>query len=158
MKTANRIVVIAFALAATLGLPALKASADPATASAAEEKVSADRYRVRVSGAEGMGAEEVRNQAMLRAAQVTLDHGATWFEILRRPAAMDFGADYAVASRACNAMGCALQAAPVTAGELKPVFGHAMEIVIGSGEQLEGAASKSYDARQLISQFSTKIS
>lgn len=46
-----------------------------------EEQISPNRFRVSYIGAPGSSAEETRDRALLRAAELTLEKGNEWFEV-----------------------------------------------------------------------------
>lgn len=159
---------VAVLLMSGAAAPLALAEPDPAAAAAslphAEQQTAPDRVRIRVTGAAGMEASSVREAALQRAAQVTLDHGGAWFEILppgrapRRASTVDsdFGPDYAT-SRTCGTQGCSVKASPLTA-EGVPVYEHVLEIMIGQGEALEGGRGRIYAARDIVSGASGRVS
>jgi hypothetical protein len=78
---------LAMALSACASAPVIPAATPPSAPSAPtattgymSEKVSANRYRVFYRG--GAAPANFRSEAMKTAAQVTLDNGKEWFEIV----------------------------------------------------------------------------
>lgn len=123
-----------------------------------EQQVSGDRYVVRISGGAAASEQTLRDRAILRAAELTVEKGGDWFEVVPRstgPRAIqdtDFGVDYSV-SRKCSARnGCLVKATPL-AGDTgaAPILEQSIEILIGSGETLEGG--KAYVARDVIARI-----
>jgi hypothetical protein len=166
----KHIAFVTFAIVSLAGSLPMRALADPgegaAPPSAAEQQVAADRFRVRYTGQAAMSADQVKDAAMLRAAQLTIEKGADWFEILpagraaRLPSSVntDFGPDYSV-TRNCTATGCTVKAQPMLAETgAAPVYEHSLEIMIGSGETLEGGRSRIYNAREMVSNLSARVS
>ena len=134
----------------------MRASADPAAATASEQQLAPDRFVVRVRGGADATLEDLREQALLRAAQLTQENGGEWFEIIRRStspraAAVASSADF---GKACTAAGCPKRATPVVVDENQtPILDQSIEIMIGSGETLEGGRSQIYQAKDVIGKF-----
>jgi hypothetical protein len=98
----------------------------------------------------------------MRAAQLTLEKGGQWFQVVssdtdtdlktRTSIETDFGPEYAV-RRSCGLLGCTTEAVPVMMRteretvETRKVYEHVLEIMMGHGEKLAGGP-RIYDAGQ----------
>jgi hypothetical protein len=162
----KRVFAITIAVVAAFVSPlGMKASADPATAS--EQQIAPDRFVVHVRGGVDAMPDQLREQALLRAAQLTQERGGEWFEIVRRsssprPAAVasysDFGLNYSV-TKTCTPAGCLTRATPVVvdAGQT-PILDQSIEIMIGSGDALDGGRTRPYVASDVIAKSAAKTS
>lgn len=87
MKVAARMLSILFS-AALLGACATQPLYSPAEDAEApgyrETRIADNRYRVSFTGRAETPGEEVKNLALLRAAELTLDAGYDWFEVVDR--------------------------------------------------------------------------
>lgn len=156
---------------ATLTLGACASSPDYVESGSPEDhgyytqKISDDRYRVVYNGNRRAGLERTRDYALLRAAEVTLREGYTWFEIVdrdthtkttRRPETR-FGHERAYTiDRDCGVLGCASRMRPVTYtrweagnGREERRHSHSIEIRMDKGELPEDG--RAYDAQSVIS-------
>lgn len=122
-----------------------------------------DRYRVTYTGSRHQSAAEVQNLALLRAAELTMEKGGDWFEIVSSDTDKDVdvrerfaGRDYTTGtafSRDCDLLGSTTRAHPVTVAQdnyelqEEAVFDHALEIVIHQGTKPPGNPH-AYDAAQ----------
>ena len=161
----TRIVIIV----ALLGLGACASSpkytaADRAGAYGHESrKLGDDRYRVNFNGGRRADLEQVRDFALLRAAEITLAEGHDWFQIVDRETATVETAEprsgfayeraYAV-DRSCGLVSCSRRVRPVTYTRFDidtrpddPRHSHSIEIVMGSGEVPDDGHF--YDAREV---------
>ena len=95
------------------------------------------------------------------------EKGGEWFEIVRRSTSpraaavasySDFGTNYTV-TKTCTAAGCLTRATPVVvdAGQT-PILDQSIEIMIGSGETLEGGRARPYKASDVIAKSAGKDS
>jgi flavin-binding protein dodecin len=160
------------ALAACASNPGYSRASSPAAAGYSEQIIEKDRWRVRYTGTSRMTSAQVQDYALMRAAQLTLERGADWFEVVnsdtdanskrRYSIETDFGPDYAV-YRSCGLVGCTTRAAPVIARmeretvEQRTVFEHSMEIVMGSGAKRANGSARSYDARETYGSLNAQI-
>lgn len=165
----KRVIAITFAVVAAYASPlAMKAAADPATATTSEQQVAPDRFVIQVRGGADMTPEQLRQNAIVRAAQLTQERGGEWFEVVPRSTSpraaavasySDFGLNYTV-SKSCSAMGCLTKATPVVtdAGQAT-IFEQSMEVMIGKGETLEGGRrSKTFQASDVLAAAAGKVS
>jgi hypothetical protein len=147
--------------------PAKSASA----AGYSERMIEKHRWRVHYTGTTAMSSIEVQDYALMRAAQLTLERGADWFEIVdsdtdanaknRYSTETGFSHDYAV-QRSCGLLGCTSQAVPVTTRvereivQTRVAYEHSMEIVIGSGQHFATAA-RIYDAKDTFGTLKARL-
>lgn len=114
------------------------------------QKIEANRWRVSYTGDERQSAAEVRDLALRRAAELTLQQGADWFETVGEETTSDtdtktrfedrgFETD-TVYERDCGLLGCTTRARPITTyggvdpvSETSTVFDHSMTIIIHNG-------------------------
>lgn len=150
---------VPFAAAAMLAACASQPDYRPASAAGGEgyssQQIESNRYRVSYTGDEHQSAQTVRDYALLRAAELTMEEGGDWFEVLRSETAGDTetrtrfenrGFETRTAYRTdCGLLGCTTRAEPVTTfggtdrvEETQTVFDHSMEIVIHEGEKPAG--------------------
>jgi hypothetical protein len=122
-----------------------------------------DRYRVSYTGDRHQTAAEVQNLALLRAAELTMEKGGDWFEVVSADTDKDVdvrerfaGRGYTTGtaySRDCGLLGCTTRAHPVTVAhddyvaEEEIVYDHALEIVIHQGIKPAGK-SNAYNAAE----------
>jgi len=159
----------------TLGACASRPGYAPASSSTAagysDQMIARDRYRVHYTGTRSMSSAEVQDYALMRAAQLTLEQGGAWFEVVdantdanarnRYSIETDFGPDYAV-QRSCGLLGCTTTVVPVMTRtqresvETRTVYEHSMEIVIGSGPKLAGSP-RVYDAKDTFSTLNSRL-
>lgn len=156
-----------FAVVAAYASPlSIKSNADPATATASDQQIAPNRFVVLIRGGPDATADQLREQALLRAAQLTQEKGGEWFEIVppstrtRATAIASVGYSglgYTVTT-ACEAAGCLSRATPVMtdAGQVQ-LLEQAIEIMIGSGEALEGGRARAYLAREVIAKTAIKV-
>ena len=164
----KHVFAITVAVVAAYASPlAMHAFADPAAATASEQQIAPDRFVVHVRGGADATVDDLREQALLRAAQLTQEKGGEWFEIVRRSTSpraaaaasySDFGLNYTV-TKTCTVAGCLTRATPVVADEGQtPILDQSIEIMIGSGETLEGGRARIYQANDVIAKSAGKVS
>jgi hypothetical protein len=162
---------LALALSACASAPPYQPAASSLASGYSDQRLASDRYRVRFTGTERMSAAEVQDYALLRAAQLTLENGHDWFEVVasdtvsdteeRRSLDTGFGPDYRL-TRSCGLLGCTTTAQPVLAPsrtetvESRTRFEHVMEIRTGQGEPLAGNA-RTYDAAETFANLSARL-
>lgn len=134
--------------------------------------IDTGRYRVSYTGDSGQSASEVQNLALLRAAEVTLDNGGDWFEIITDNTSGDVRtrkrlADQGVNTmpelrRDCGVLGCTTRGFPVSVrdsdieSETRVVYDHTMEILIHQGTKPPNTPT-AYDARETAANLRTTI-
>jgi hypothetical protein len=107
----------------------------------------------------------------MRAAQLTLERGEDWFEVVksdtnadskrRYSIETDFGPDYYI-HRSCGLVGCTTRAVPVMvrtqreAVEDRTIYEHSMEIVMGSGAKRAGS-EHIYNARETFASLQAQL-
>ncbi|MCI4644093.1 MAG: hypothetical protein MRY64_04860 [Hyphomonadaceae bacterium] len=114
------------------------------------QQIEANRYRVSYTGDLNDSAQDVRDRALLRAAELTLENGGDWFEITSASTNEDtetrtrfedrgFETESRIV-RDCGLLGCTSTVRPVTTyggvdqvEETSTVYDHSMEILIHSG-------------------------
>lgn len=170
----KRVVLAAtvLALAACSSAPGYSRASSPASPGYSEQIIEKDRWRVRYTGTSSMTSSQVQDYALMRAAQLTLERGEDWFEVVnsdtnadskrRHSIETDFGPDYYL-HRSCGLLGCTTRAEPVfhrthkETVEDRTVYEHSMEIVMGSGPKRAGGSARVYNAKEafdsLRSQF-----
>ena len=115
-----------------------------------EQQIEPERFRVSYHGPSGMGPNETEDLVMLRAADLTLEHGYDWFRIVERygQAApptrprFSFGVGGASFGRS-SAVGVGTS----TGFGGEPAFVSNLEILIGRGAK--PATLDAYDARDV---------
>lgn len=136
-----------------------------------DQRIENDRFRVTYRGGPRMSSAVVQDYALMRAAQVTIEHGADWFEVVtadtdkdakrRYNTEFDYDTRYVV-HRSCSATGCTNRLVPITVRteyetvEMRTIYEHAIEIRIGSGAKLAGAPNI-YDARDTFGTISARM-
>lgn len=129
-----------------------------------EQVIEADRYRVTYTGDERQTAAEVRDLATLRAAELTMEKGGDWFEVVSDETNQDVeitdrlgSRGYATRpgyTRSCGLLGCTTRAYPVRVidggrdTEAESIYDHSIEIVIHEGEK-PADNNRAYNAAQV---------
>ncbi|GAA0199489.1 hypothetical protein GCM10009123_03600 [Kangiella japonica] len=128
-------------------------------------KISDKRYRVGFNGNTTTSQNTVKDYALLRAAELTLQEGGTWFQIVDRSSDKQSHHSPArtevrrtdVIERDCGLLGCETRRRPsytttvgVEAGTSKSKYSSSLEIMIGDGEMPQ-SDGQYYDAQQLAS-------
>lgn len=137
-----------------------------------EQQIEDDRWRVSYTGTTRMSAGEVQDFALMRAAQLTLERGGDWFEVVtsdtdadaknRYSVETDYDTRYVV-QRSCGVLGCTERLVPVwmrTEHERvdeRTVYHHTMEIRLRSGEKTTGATD-AYDAQDTFATLRSRLS
>ena len=136
-----------------------------------DQRIENDRFRVTYRGGPRMSSAEVQDYTLMRAAQLTLDNGADWFEIINADTDADakrrYNTEYGydtqyVVQRSCGIAGCSNRLVPVTVRteyetvELRTVYEHAMEFRIGRGAK-SSSAPMVYDARDTFGTISARV-
>lgn len=163
---------LAFVLAACAASPPYKPAAHADASGYSEQAIESNRYRVRYTGTAGMEKATVQDYALLRAAELTAQHGHDWFEVvnrdndeetrIRRDIETDFGPDYAV-TRSCGLLGCTSEARPVLTRtdretvSTRTIHETILEIVMGDGEPLSGSPGV-YDADDTLATLRARVS
>jgi len=71
-------------ISACASAPTSYAPANGADRGYSERQIEADRFRVRFDGGSDVSFEQLENLALRRAAELTLENGSDWFEIVSR--------------------------------------------------------------------------
>ena len=136
-----------------------------------DQRIENDRFRVTFRGGTRMSSAEVQDYALMRAAQVTLENGADWFEIVTADTDADAKRRYNVETdydtrfvvhRSCGVAGCSSRLVPITVRtdyetvELRTVYEHVIEIRTGRGAKAPGSPSV-YDARDTFNTISARL-
>ncbi|AKE52552.1 CC0125/CC1285 family lipoprotein [Kangiella geojedonensis] len=127
-------------------------------------KLGEDRYRISFNGNTSTSQNTVKDYALLRAAELTLQEGGTWFQVVDR------GSDKKtrhtprtevrrtdVIERDCGLLGCETRRRPayittigVESGTERSKYSSSLEILIGSGE-MPSDDGRYYDAKDIAS-------
>lgn len=124
-----------------------------------------NRYRVGYNGNSAMSENLVKDYALFRAADLTMQQGKDWFQVVERetssvekPGGAGFAwhdTDYVVA-RNCGLLSCSSSVRPVThtmlgvdSGSGRTAWSSRLEIVMGAGPMPTNAGSY-YDADTLL--------
>lgn len=116
------------------------------------QKISDDRYRVNYNGRRGTDLQDARDYAMLRAAELTLNKGYDWFQIVDRETAttesrepeMQLGFGYEQARHTetrCGLVSCTRSSRPASYTSVhldnrrpETRHSHSIEIRMGNGK------------------------
>ncbi|KCZ48432.1 CC0125/CC1285 family lipoprotein [Hyphomonas pacifica] len=134
--------------------------------------IEANRYRVTYRGDTAQTSAEVQNMALLRAAEVTMEHGGDWFEIVGDETSGDVKTQQRLADqdittrpelrRDCGLLGCTTRGYPVDVRrsdietETRVIYSHTLEMVIHQGPKPQGN-SRAYDAVETAANLRTTI-
>lgn len=160
-----------FILGACASVPAYSPAASADAVGYTDQRIENDRWRVSYRGDTRMSSGDVQDYALMRAAQVTLENGGDWFEIVtadtdadakrRYTTETDYQTQYAV-QRSCGVLGCSSRLVPVTTRtdrevvDTRTVYEHAIEFRIGQGQKLEGSPSM-YDAQDTFTTLRARL-
>jgi hypothetical protein len=127
-------------------------------------RLGENRYRVVYNGNVRTGLNTTRGYALLRAAELTVQEGYDWFQIVDRETATSYserpgsGVSYEQTRHeetSCGLLGCTRRTHPhsragmeVNTGGTDTKYSHALEIVMGKGETPEEGGNY-YEARSL---------
>lgn len=146
-----KIVVMIAALLTTAcaSAPDYREASRSGTQGYSSQIIEKDRYRVNYTGDTDQSAAQVQNLALLRAAELTMENGGDWFEIVNDETSKDVDIDQRLATRGyrtrpnvvrqCGLLGCTTRAYPVTVLEEelatteRVAFDHTIEIVVHEG-------------------------
>jgi hypothetical protein len=170
-------ILLSLAVSAAIGLGACASSAgyraapNATAAGYSEQMIDGNHWRVRYTGTTRMTSADVQDYALMRAAQLTLEKGGQWFQVVssdtdadlrtRSSIETDFGPDYVV-HRSCGLLGCTTEAVPVMSrtqverSETRKVYEHVLEIMIGHGGKIAGAP-RVYDASQTFQNLNARL-
>lgn len=159
-------------LAACASAPGYSRASSPAAPGYSEQVIETDRWRVRYTGTPRMTATQVQDYALMRAAQLTLERGEDWFEVVnsdtnadskrRYSIETDFGPDYYL-HRSCGLLGCTTRAEPVfrrthrETVEDRTIYEHSLEIVMGSDPDRSSGSARVYDAKETFNSLRTQL-
>lgn len=128
-------------------------------------KISDDRYRVNYNGRRGTDIQDARDYAMLRAAELTLNKGYDWFQIVDRESStvesrepeMQLGFGYEEARHVetrCGLLSCTRTVRPATYSRVQfdnrrreTRHSHSIEILMGKGKMPDNG--NYYDAKEV---------
>lgn len=128
-------------------------------------KISDKRYRIGFNGNTTTSQNTVKDYALLRAAELTLQEGGTWFQVVDRSSDKQTRQSPArtevrrtdVIERDCGLLGCETRRRPsytttvgIEAGTSKSKYSSSLEIMIGDGEMPQ-SDGQYYDAQKLAS-------
>ena len=123
-----------------------------------ETKLEANRYRVAFVGKSDLNAQGVEDMAMRRAAELTLQNGATWFQVVARDTEQLSGKPKGGTSVGVGGstgsygsgvgVGIGIDLSPDTR-----TYEAVMEILIGTGDKPDMPAA--YDARAVLTRTTT---
>ncbi len=130
-----------------------------------ETKIAEDRYRISFKGNTVTPAETTRNYALLRAGELTLQHGADWFQIVGKNTDKDErqvggGPDVFVAPQTAVYQRCGLircdAVVTTTPGFVDPgmpsttATQYTSDLTVVIGKNPMPASVESYNARELV--------
>jgi hypothetical protein len=144
---------LALVVAACATAPTTYAPSAGSNRGYSERQIEADRFRIRFDGGADVSFRELEDLALRRAADLTLERGGDWFEIVSRssdgdndrPVRGSVGVGQSWGSRGYSgsSVGIGIQLDP-GAGD-KTIF---LEILIRSGERPD--SPDAYDARDVL--------
>ncbi len=154
------------ALAAVLGLAACASSPDYVRAPRegapgySEQRIESGRYRVRYEGRSSQRLAEVQDLALLRAAELTLNQRASWFQVVSRDSeqtgddrrgglSVGVGAGGAIGRNAFGGVSLG-----TGGGRSRGSAIAILEILMGTGDKPEGADV--YDAAEVFASLKPK--
>ncbi|MEZ5997968.1 MAG: hypothetical protein R3B98_04680 [Hyphomonas sp.] len=161
MRTTPNVLAAAILVTACAAAPDYREASREGAQGYTEQILEKDRYRVSYTGGPHQGAAEVQNLALLRAAELTMEKGGDWFEVVSGETGEDVsvkerfaGTGYTTGTalrRSCGLLGCTTSAYPVTVAsdefskEEETVYDHELEIIIHQGNKPAGD-TRAYDA------------
>jgi len=167
----------AMALIAVLALTACASQTPYAPANGnsygyTEQELTTDRYRVAFTGNTSTSADHVQDYALLRAAELTVQKGNDWFEVVSRdqesesrsngPSASVTRTARPTTETRCGLLGCTTRQSTAYTGMSMeaPVrerqrYVSRLEIVMGQGEPQD--PSRVYNARELIESIRARM-
>lgn len=147
---ASLIAACALTMTACASTPDYREAASSGGEGYSTQQIEGNRYRVSYTGDSNDSAEQVRDRALLRAAELTLEQGGDWFEVTNSTTSEDsdirtrfeqrgFETEHRIV-RECGLLGCTSRVTPVTTyggtervEEISTAYDHTMEIIIHSG-------------------------
>ena len=165
---ASALLALGACASASLYEPARSVSA----AGYSEQMIEANRWRVRYTGTQRMSPSQVQDYALMRAAQLTLEHGGRTFEVVasntdadqrdRSYLRTDYGSDYGF-ERSCGLLGCSTRAVPVMTRtetevvDTRTIYEHSLEILIDQDGRSADNSGKIYNARDTFSTLKARL-
>lgn len=147
------IIGLCASVAACASGPTIYGPANGSDRGYSERQIEADRFRIRFDGGSDVSFEELENLALRRAADLTLEQGGDWFEIVSRSSDGDnerpvrvggsVGQTFGSRRYSGSSVGLGIQFAP-GAGD-KTIY---LEILIRSGPRPD--IPEAYDAREVL--------
>ncbi|MFT3723167.1 MAG: hypothetical protein QM773_06225 [Hyphomonadaceae bacterium] len=135
-----------------------------------EQQIERDHWRVSYTGTNKMSPEDVHDYALMRAAQLALEHGASWFEVVSSDAdtqlkndytrQVDFTPNYAV-QRSCGLLTCTDQVSPVMMRteseriETRAIHNQMLEIRFGAADKQK--PTRAYDAQDTFATLKARL-
>ena len=168
------IAACALTIAACASAPDYREASSHGGEGYSSQQIEANRYRVSYTGDGNDSAQEVRDRALLRAAELTLEQGGDWFEVTNALTSEDsdirtrfeqrgFETEPRIV-RECGLLGCTSRVTPVTTyggtdrvEEVSTVYDHSMEIIIHSGLKPAGNPN-AYEASQTAANLRAALS
>ena len=153
MKRSLLISALLIGLAACTTPTVYGPAAKPGASGYTELRVQSDRYRVTFRGGSDAPRERVANLALLRAAQLTVDSGYDWFQVVDRygDAAPPRGPELSIGGGTADygwhggsSVGVGVGGIPLGGG---PILSETLEFVMGKGEPPRQPSI--YDARDI---------
>ncbi len=137
-----------------------------------EQELTADRHRVTFTGNTSTSADQVQDFALLRAAELTVQKGNDWFEVVSRdqesetrgngPSAGVTRSTVPTTETRCGLLGCTTRQSPAYTGmrmeapaRERQRYVARMEIVMGQGEPQD--PNRVYNARELIESIRARM-
>ncbi len=135
-----------------------------------DQRIETDRWRVSYRG-DTKSSADVQDYALMRAAQLTLENGGDWFEIVtadtdadakrRYSTQTDYESRFAV-QQSRGLLGCSSRLVPVMTRterdvvDTRTLYEHAIEFRVGRGEARAGSPSI-YDAQDTFSTLKARL-
>lgn len=136
-------------------------------------QIESNRWTVSYQGEPNQSAADVRQYALYRAGELTLEQGGDWFTVIDKssdetkeetrdwqPGGFESDTEYV---RKCGILGCSTRAEPVTRYRSSEIqretvytFAHTLEIIVGRGEKPAGDPS-AYDARDVLANLEGSV-
>lgn len=165
-------IVVVLGLTACASQSAYKPATDSGTYGYYSTPLGDHRYRVGYNGTSTMSENLVKDYALFRAAELTMQEGKDWFQVVERetrsveqPARARIArhdTDYVI-ERNCGLLGCSSSMRPVMYTTIgvdnsigRTTWSSSLEIVMGSGPMLTGGGNY-YGADTLMNTLMTNM-
>lgn len=162
MKNGSTLALVIFVVVACASTPVYRPAEEDGDIGYRETRLTDDKYRVSFRGSRSTSAEAVRDYALLRAAEVTLQNGHDWFEVLSSDSStrdrerLSTSSDFVPTQRVtqtCGLLGCTTSVTPAYVGvrvqtvETDAYHTSSVEFAMGTGKPDDPL--RVYDAAQL---------